>query len=332
MPLQNNPLKGIALMNLAMLLLACMDGLSKHLAANYAVPQILCVRFLIFCLFALAIARPPSLRAAFRSHHPYLQIARSLVITVEVAVFVLAFRYLPLADTHAIAGIAPLLVTALAMPFLGERVGPRRWTAVAIGFLGLLIIVRPGLTVLNPAAAIPLLGAALWAAYQILMRKVSDDDAATSLLYMAVVGALVMSILAPFYWRPPDAQGWALMILLGLTGSLGHLILIMAFRAVPLRGADLGHHGRLSGLRRSARYLDHPRRPGHRRQRHLRLLPRTTGQTGAGRAGGITGKAAFVKGCRTSAEARWQPRAGSAGVRQPLTKAVASTFLAASGR
>ncbi|MDP6815191.1 MAG: DMT family transporter [Alphaproteobacteria bacterium] len=233
MPLQNNPLKGIALMNLAMLLLACMDGLSKHLAANYAVPQILCVRFLIFCLFALAIARPPSLRAAFRSHHPYLQIARSLVITVEVAVFVLAFRYLPLADTHAIAGIAPLLVTALAMPFLGERVGPRRWTAVAIGFLGLLIIVRPGLTVLNPAAAIPLLGAALWAAYQILMRKVSDDDAATSLLYMAVVGALVMSILAPFYWRPPDAQGWALMILLGLTGSLGHLILIMAFRAAP---------------------------------------------------------------------------------------------------
>ncbi len=230
---QNTPLKGIILMNLAMFLLAGMDGITKTLAADYSVPQILCIRFLIFCLFALAIARPKSLRAAFRSHHPYLQIARSLIIVVEVGVFVLAFRYLPLADAHAIAGIAPLLVTALAVPLLGERVGRRRWSAIAIGLLGLLVIVRPGLGVFDPAALIPLAGAILWAVYQILLRKVSDDSAATSLLYMAVIGALVMTVLAPFFWRPPDATGWLLLLSLGVVGSLGHYGLFKAFQAAP---------------------------------------------------------------------------------------------------
>ena len=228
--MQNNPLKGIILMNVAMFLLAGMDGITKTLAADYSVPQILSVRFLIFCLFALAIARPRSLRAAFRSHHPYLQIARSLIILVEIGVFIVALRHLPLADTHAIAGIAPLLVTALAVPFLGEKVGLRRWTAIAIGFVGLLVIVRPGIGIFNPAALIPLVGAALWAVYQILMRKVADDDAATSLLYMAVIGAVVMTALAPFFWRPPDTNGWLLLGALGVVGSLGHFALLKAFQ------------------------------------------------------------------------------------------------------
>jgi drug/metabolite transporter (DMT)-like permease len=220
-------------MNLAMFLLAGMDGITKTLATDYAVPQILSVRFLIFCLFALAIARPKSLRTAFRSRHPILQIARSLIIVVEVGVFIVAFRHLPLADAHAISGIAPLLVTALAVPFLGEKVGMRRWAAISIGFLGLLIIVRPGIGVFNPAALIPLAGAGLWAIYQILMRKVSEDSAATSLLYMAVTGAVVMTALAPFFWRPPDTTGWLLLFSLGVVGSLGHFILIKAFQAAP---------------------------------------------------------------------------------------------------
>lgn len=231
--MQNNPLKGIILMNLAMILLASMDGITKTLAPDYSVPQILCVRFLIFCLFALAIARPKNVRAAFRSRHPYLQIARSLIIVVEVGVFVIALRYLPLADTHAISGIAPLLVTALAVPFLGEKVGVRRWSAIAIGFIGLLVIVRPGIGVFDPISLVPLAGAVLWAVYQILVRKVSEDSAATSLLYMAVTGAVVMTAVAPFFWRPPDANGWLLLASLGVVGSLGHYILIKAFQAAP---------------------------------------------------------------------------------------------------
>lgn len=223
-------MRGIGLMVLAMFVLACMDTISKHLASSYPVPQILAVRFMVFCVLALIVVRPRSLADAFRTRYPGLQIARSLVITVEVGVFVLAFRYLPLAEVHAIAGVAPLLVTALAVVFLGEQVGPRRWGAVAVGFIGLLIVVRPGSGAMSWAAAIPFVGAILWAIYQILMRKVKDDPAGTSLLYMAFVGAVVMGALAPFFWQPPDAAGWFWLLALGVVGSVGHFILIKAFQ------------------------------------------------------------------------------------------------------
>lgn len=225
--------RGIATMALAMFLLACMDAISRHLAQQFPVPQILAVRFTVFCLFALALVRPRSLREAFRTRYPILQIARSLIIAVEVGVFVLAFRYLPLAEVHAIAGVAPLLVTALAVMFLGETVGPRRWMAVGFGFVGLLIIVRPGSGVMSWTALIPLGGAVLWAIYQILVRKVKDDPAGTSLLYMASIGALIMLVIAPFYWQTPDASGWFWMLALGVVGSIGHLVLIHAFQAAP---------------------------------------------------------------------------------------------------
>lgn len=230
---QDNPAKGIALMLVAMAVLASMDAISKYLATRYAVPQILLVRFVVFTLFALAIARPTSFRQAFASSHPKLQILRSLIISLEVGVFILAFRYLPLADTHAIAGVAPLMVTALAVPLLREKVGARRWAAVAVGFVGLLIIIRPGAGALDPAAFIPIFGALLWSLYQILMRMVSSDDAATSLLYMATIGLAVMAVIAPFYWVWPEPADWFWLLLLGLVAAVGHYILIQAFRFAP---------------------------------------------------------------------------------------------------
>jgi drug/metabolite transporter (DMT)-like permease len=230
---QDNPAKGITLMLTAMAVLACMDAISKYLAVRYAVPQILLVRFAIFMAFALILARPKSLRSAYASKHPMLQLLRSLVITIEVGVFILAFRYLPLADTHAIAGIAPLLVTALAVPLLGETVGIRRWSAVGAGFIGLLIIIRPGFETMEPAYLIPVVGALLWSLYQILMRMVSDDEASTSLLYMASVGFVIMAAIAPFYWIWPSGTDWFWMTALGIIGAAGHYILIQAFRLAP---------------------------------------------------------------------------------------------------
>jgi drug/metabolite transporter (DMT)-like permease len=231
--MQDNPARGIALMVLAMGMLAVMDAASKYLATRYAVPQILAVRFWIFLGFAVAVAGPLRVPTLLRSRTPWRQLARSLIIVVEVGVFVLAFRHLPLADVHAVAGIAPLLVTALAVPMLGERVGPRRWTAVAVGFAGLLLILRPGFGEADPALLIPFGGAFLWAVYQIVTRQVSHDAPATSMLYMAAVGALVMSCQAPFVWIPPGAFDWAMLVLLGLVGSVGHFLFILAFRAAP---------------------------------------------------------------------------------------------------
>lgn len=225
--------RGIALMVLAMAVLAAMDAITKYLSTRYAVPQILAIRFWIFLGFAAAMAGPRNVPTLLRSATPWRQVARSLIIVVEVGVFVLSFRHLQLADVHAIAGIAPLLVTALAVPMLDERVGIRRWSAVAVGFLGLLVILRPGFSTLNPYLLIPFCGAFLWALYQVLTRQVSRDPPATSMLYMAGIGALVMSTIAPFVWRDPDPVGWLALAALGVIGSFGHYLFIRAFQAAP---------------------------------------------------------------------------------------------------
>ena len=224
--------RAVVLICLAMFALACMDAISKHLAQTYPISQMLAVRFWMFSGFALLLCRG-RIREALRTSHLGLQLLRGIVITFEVAVFVLAFKHLPLADAHAVAGIAPLLVTALAVPFLGERVGWRRWLAVAGGFAGLLIILRPGLAVFDSAALIPLIGALLWAIYQLLVRRTSDDSPSTLMLYMALIGAIVMSAIAPFYWITPDVEGWCFLFALGFVGSLGHWLLILALRAAP---------------------------------------------------------------------------------------------------
>ncbi|MEQ9641881.1 MAG: DMT family transporter [Alphaproteobacteria bacterium] len=231
--MQNEIGRGIALMVLAMGVLAGMDAITKYLATRYDVPQILAIRFWIFLGFAAAMAGPRNVPTLLRSTMPWHQLARSLIIVVEVGVFVLSFRYLPLADVHAITGIAPLLVTALAVPMLGERVGIRRWSAVAVGFVGLLIIIRPGFGELDPYLLIPLGGAFLWALYQVLTRQVSRDAPATSMLYMAGVGAIVMSFIAPFVWVPPTLIDWGALIALGIIGSFGHYLFIRAFQAAP---------------------------------------------------------------------------------------------------
>lgn len=227
-------LRGIALMLLAMLLLACMDAVSKKLAADYAVAQILWVRFLVFAAFALYMARNIGLRSGLRSTRPLLQIARSLLLVAEIGVFVLAFRYLPLAETHAVAATSPLIVTALAVPILGERVGLRRWAAVLAGFVGALVIIRPGLAAFGTPFLLPLIGAVMFAVYQIMLRSLGQTDRAeTTVLYSGLVGAVVLTLVAPPFWRPPDAEGWALLILAGLLGTAAHVTLIRAFAVAP---------------------------------------------------------------------------------------------------
>ena len=139
-------------------------------------------------------------------------------------------------------GVSLLLVTALAVPILGERVGIRRWLAVLAGFIGLLVILRPGLRVFDPVALIPLAGAGLWAIYQLLVRTTSSDSAATMLLCTSLVGAVVMGLIAPFQWVAPDAQGWALLVALGIIGSLGHWLLIRAIQSAPASSLQPFHY------------------------------------------------------------------------------------------
>lgn len=231
----DRPQLGIALIISAMFVFALQDGITKHLATTYAAPQILWIRFTFFVLFALAYSmRTKPLRACLTSNAPVLQIIRSLTIVAEIGIFILAVRHLPLAETHALFATFPLIVTAIAAIFLKEAVGIRRWSAIIVGLLGVMIILRPGTDAIAPAALLALLCAFMFAGYQVMTRLVSKyDDSETSITYMAVVGLIVMTILGPFYWRTPTADDWVLLLILAVTAALGHFLLIKALEFAP---------------------------------------------------------------------------------------------------
>lgn len=230
----DRPMVGIAWMCTSMFLFVCLDATARHLTQTYSVTQILWVRFVIFVVFAAALIGPGNLVGSFRSARPVLQVVRALIMLFEIGTFTLAFRYISVADVHAVAASTPLMVTALAVVFLGERVGVRRWVAVLVGFAAVIVILRPGIKELHWYHLIPVAGAAFWAVYQVMIRIVSRTDSSrTTLAYTAVIGAVIMTVIGPFDWRTPDLEGWVLLLLSGLLGAGAHYALILALGAAP---------------------------------------------------------------------------------------------------
>jgi drug/metabolite transporter (DMT)-like permease len=228
---------GVALMLLAMFLIVCNDAVGKHLTQQYSVWQLLWMRSWVWMALVLAwVSQSGGLRVALKSKRPLLQTIRALVLVVEVVVFVFAFRSLPLADVTAIGAATPLVVLALAVVFLGERVGPYRWVAVAVGLLGTLLVARPGFGVFGWATLLPIAGMLLWGIYQVLVRIVSREDPAnTTLLYGGLAIFIVSGSCAPWVWMwPATATDWGLFLLVGLLNTGGHFALVFALqRASP---------------------------------------------------------------------------------------------------
>ena len=229
----DRPLRGIALMITGMAILASTDAVGKWATQTYPVSQVLFVRFAVFLLFALALASRRGIAATLATGNRRLQIGRSLLLAFEMWLFVFAISQLPLADVHAVASVSPLIATVLAIPLLGERIGRARWIAVGVGLMGALIAIRPGRTILDPTAALPLIAAFVWALYQTLLRRLRDDPGETTLLYTALIGFGVWAVIAPFSWVPPDAEGWALLGLVSILGVGTHGLLIYAMREAP---------------------------------------------------------------------------------------------------
>jgi len=225
---RNNTL-GALLTMLAMLCFAAMDTISKWLVTDYSVGQMMWIRYALLCLFAWFVVRRRGFITAFRSQRPGLQLLRSLIALIEGAMFVLAFRYLPLADVHAVGATSPLIVIALGVLFLGERAGLARWLAVGAGFLGVLLIVRPGFRTFDWPVLLPLVGAALWAGYQVLTRLAARYDARdTSLLWSAFVALVATSFVGPLGWVWPTPIAWTLMVIVAGMGAVAHYALIKA--------------------------------------------------------------------------------------------------------
>lgn len=230
----NNIPLGIALMIATTFVFAVQDGISRHLAGEYNVMMIVMIRYWFFAAFVIAIAKRSvgSVREAAKTEQPFIQITRGLLLSLEICVMVAAFTILGLVESHAVFTCYPLLVAALSGPVLGERVGWRRWAAISVGFIGVLIILKPGLGVFEPAALIPLLAAAMFAVYGLLTRYAGRrDSTATSFFWTGTVGAVAMTVLGAWFWEPMIARDWFWMGCLCVTGVTGHWLLIRCYEA-----------------------------------------------------------------------------------------------------
>lgn len=212
-----------------MVLFATMDAVTKHISTGLPVVEILWIRYVFFFLFALALALRMEGWRAFKTKAPVLQITRGVALVAEIGLLTYAFRYLKLVDAHVMTALTPLMVMALAVPMLGERVGIRRWLAVGVGFLGVLVILRPGLTAIAPIQIVPLVAAACFAFYLVLTRMATRHDSmATSTLYTAVVGLVLLSFIAPMEWQAPSAEQWGFLMLASFLGIAAHVSVIKA--------------------------------------------------------------------------------------------------------
>lgn len=232
---QPNVLRGILFMLGAAALFSVMNALVKLLSADFSSIQIIWARNIGHLAFVVALFAPRFGRRLFVSKQPKVQICRSLLQLCSTSCYFTALAFIPLTEAASISFTAPLLVTALSAPLLGEKVGWRRWAAVGVGFAGALIIIRPGAGVMHWAALLCLGSAFCYACYQILTRRAAGfDRPETTVLYSAVVGTAVMSVLAPFSWSAPASASLALLLAsLGVLGGLGHYFVAQAFRWGP---------------------------------------------------------------------------------------------------
>lgn len=224
-----NSMRGIVLMALAFFIFAAADTLAKLLTQSLPLFQIVWFRQsgLFLGIVILVLLRG---RSILHSNRPGLQIARGLMATASATFFILAITYVPLADAIAVSFIAPFLVTLMGALILREPVGWRRWTAVAVGFCGMLIVIRPGLGVFHPAIFLVVVAASAFALRQILSRFLSGSDSVTATVaYTSSVSFCLASLTLPFVWTTPASwEVWVLALGLSVLAALGELLIIIS--------------------------------------------------------------------------------------------------------
>jgi drug/metabolite transporter (DMT)-like permease len=233
-PPRTNLAAGLALMLAAMVVLPLMDGLAKHLQDAYPVGQVVWARYTFHLLAMLPVVL---VRFGARSLWPERvgeQVLRGGLLLAATVLFFAAIGRIPLADALALFFISPLVVTLLATLVLREPVGPRRMAAVAIGFLGVLAVVRPGGGVFGPAAVLALGAGTMHGLYMLVTRRLAGSaPPLVTLAYTAMLGALVTSALVGLWWLPPAPADLALMVAMGALGATGHFLIIKAFDYAP---------------------------------------------------------------------------------------------------
>ena len=229
---KQNERLGILLMIITTIVFASQDGLSKYLATEYNVYMVVMMRYWFFAAFVISMSsrRTGGIKRVAKTKSPILQIFRSVILVAEMCITILAFTLLGLAETHAIFASYPLIIAMLSGPILGEYVGWRRWLAISVGFIGILIILNPGNGIFSPYALVPLAGAILFALYGLLTRYVGQyDNSSTSFFWTGVVGSIAMTVVGLNFWDPVSKSDWSIMLLLSASGVVGHYLLIKCY-------------------------------------------------------------------------------------------------------
>ena len=224
-------MKAIIFNLLAWVMLPIMDGFAKYLSADLPVLQITWARYFFTVAFTFPIMFFFYRNQLKLSDKPKLQIIRGLILLIANICFFYSISVISLAKALTLAFVAPLIVTAFSPMFLGEKVGFRRWSAVVIGFIGSLVVIRPGFVEINLASLAALGTGIMYGFYLIITRKLStSDNPLLTLLLTGVVGAVIITCVMPFVWVKPTLNQWSMMAAIGVFACIGHLFLILSLK------------------------------------------------------------------------------------------------------
>ena len=224
-------MKAVTLNLLAWVMLPIMDGIAKYLSSDLPVLQITWARYFFTVFFTLPIMFFLFKKYLVWTTNPKLQFLRGLILLIANICFFYSISIISLAKALTLAFIAPLIVTAFSPFFLGEKVGYRRWLAVIIGFVGTLVVIRPGFVEINLASIAALTTGIMYGFYLIITRKLSSsDNPLLTLLLTGVVGAIIISLIMPIVWVQPSLTQWSLMAAVGIFACIGHFFLILSLK------------------------------------------------------------------------------------------------------
>jgi len=232
---KSNPYSyGIILILLTYLSFGILDTIQKTAVQYHSVFVLLFVKYTFCLIFSFFIAKKNNVKKYYLSNNYKIQITRCVLSVCEACFFVLSFRYLALADAHTIGSLSPVLVVFFSYLILKEKINLATWIAIGISFFGVLLIMRPGLTIFNPYLVIPLLAAFFYSLFQIATRlNAQYDDNETMLFYNGIIGVIITSILSLFFWQPLHSFSFIFFIFLGFFFCMGLFLQIKALSITP---------------------------------------------------------------------------------------------------
>ena len=227
--MKNRTLLGIGLMIVTTFLFSSMDGVSRYLAENNNVLSLVSFRYWFVSIFIVisCLFIKNSFKRIIYTEQPVLQFGRGLILSINNCIVIYSFTLIGLIETHAVIACYPLMVAALSVPFLGEKFGWRRWSAIAVGFFGVIIIIRPSMEIFSGGSFFALIGALLFSIYLILTRYVSQRDGAiTSFFWMGMGGTVTMSVVSFFTWEGISQEYWMWLLLMCIISAISHFLMV----------------------------------------------------------------------------------------------------------